>query len=123
MASYILKQGDSLKVEQAILETPAIDFTTATSLVCILFVGETEQKRYSLATKTNYGVLEVDNISTNQINLFIEREESALFTVGVLSGYLIAEFPNLDFPSSVENKSYTFNIGRVMAGKGLDEIL
>ena len=122
MAIYIFKQGDTQKVEKQVIEVPALDFSDATDIFCILSIGSTIQKRYSLNTRDNYGKLEVDNLINDQVNIFIDRNESINFGIGTLKGYLIVEWADAEFPSGKKTRSFDFTIGKVIVGEGLDII-
>jgi hypothetical protein len=117
---YIFKQGDSCKIERMITESVSVDFSSATDIFCILSIAGVVTQRYSLNTLDNYGKLEVDGVNKNQVNLFVDRSESINFGIGTLTGYLIAEFTDADFPSGKSTKSWKFSLGKVLEGEGLD---
>jgi hypothetical protein len=122
MAIYIFRQGETQKIIKIITEIPAVDFSTATEIFCILSIGGIVQQRYSLNTRQDYGKIEVGS-SNEIINILVERNESINFSEGVLNGYLIGEWINTDFPSGKETKSWKFILGKVIEGEGLDIII
>lgn len=119
----VFKQGDDSKIIIPIVETPAIDFNTAEDIKVILFIDTVEQKKYSLGQQTGYGVVEIDSVNANQLNVFVERDHSVNFAVGAVRAYILAKFQNAEFPDGNQVKSWELIVGRVMAGMALDEAL
>ena len=118
MASF--KQGDDYKLSVLVSVSPAVDFSTATEIHAILFVGSEELTKYSLIDKEGYGKLEVGS-SNNIVDIYIERAESKDFKAGQLSVNIQAVFENVDFPDGFETKNYDVNnTVRVLAGRALD---
>lgn len=122
MTPINFKQGEDVKITIEVTETPAISFATATSIKALLKVNGIEQKKYSLNTTTNYGILEVDTVPS-KINIFVDRTESATFPVGNVTIDIVAEVPNLDFPDGNQVREWNFNAGRVTVGSAKDEIM
>ena len=119
----IFKQGEDQIINVEITDTPAVDFTIATSIIVSLKVKKETQYKYSLNTKAGYGILQLVSGQANQLNVFVERVESSNFKEGALTAYITASFPNTTFPDGNEVKAWSMNIGRVRAGDDLDETL
>jgi hypothetical protein len=117
------RQGDDAIVPIVVTQTPSIDFTEAEDIIVSLYNGSDIQKKYSLNTKTDYGVVEVDGTDKNQLNVFVEREHSIDFSIGTLKAYVLAVFINAEFPDGKETKSWEITCARVTTGKALDEEL
>jgi len=125
MAIINFKQGeDKILSVEAPVESPVVDFTTATAIKAIFKIGGVEQKKYSLSPDATYGTLEVDGTNAAKINFFVERIDSANFAKGLISVNLVASFPNLDFPDGDQVREFAFsNIGRVLEGGAKDEVI
>ncbi len=117
------KQGESKAIELEVLSTPAPNFNTAEDIIAILFVGDTVQYRYSLNDKEAHGKLELVGESDTKVTIYVEREHSVAFDAGALTVNITASFPDDDFPEGLDVKSYDMKIGRILRGRGLDEII
>lgn len=121
MMTTSFKQGDDKKLNLVIADTPAIDFSDATDIRVLLFVGDKEQYKYSREDMADHGKLTVDGSDKNVLHVYVERENSVSFDVGSMSATVIAVFDNSEFPDELETKTWDLNVGRVLAGRGLDE--
>lgn len=117
------KQGEDVKITVSVTETPAINFSLATSIKAILKVNNIEQKRYSLNTITNYGDLAVNPTNNNEIDIFVERAESQNFPTGSVTIDLVAALPNITFPDGNQIREWNFNVGRCTVGAAKDETM
>jgi len=120
-----IRQGDDFQLDREIITNPITDFTTATKLIAILFIGTKEQKKYSIDTPpAGFGQVEVDGTNKDLLKIFIERADSKLFDVGLIDLYVLATFPNTAFPDNEETKSFEQKgILTIQVGKGLEEVL
>lgn len=117
MPTYKFKQGDDKKLELLMIKDElALDIQDAISVKANLVVNGKTQKVYSKTPTGEEGTLTVPISPVNQINLFIERDDSKLFVVG--SGYIdvLLAFEDLEFPDGnfVEN----ITVGRLQVTKG-----
>lgn len=124
MAATTFQQGEDQKISVQVIEAgAAVDISVCTNVKAILKVNNIEQKKYALVTETDHGTLSVDSTNTNQVNIFVERDESKNFPVGAITIILLCAFPDADFSDGVRVQEYKFSIGRVTIGEGLNEMI
>ena len=124
MADFSFKQGEDKKVSIGIVKNGvAVDLTTAINIKAILKVNSAEQKKYALTAETGFGTLEVDGTITNQVNIFVQREETKGFPVGNITVILLISFVDTDFTDGERVEELKFNVGRVSLGEGIDETM
>ena len=123
MALTKFRQGDDVKVRVQIIENPVIDFSTATDIRVVL-ITNTDKKiqwRYSLDAQPDHGTLEVDGTNKDTINVFVEREQSINFAIGILRAEVMANFTDSDFPDGSRTKTWNQMTAKVSEGQALDE--
>ncbi len=121
MADFSFKQGEDKKVIVEIIKNGAnVDVSAAPKIQAKLYVGTTEQKRYSLTPEADYGTLEVDGTDNWKVNIFLERADTKLWPVGIISIAVVVEFTDVTFPEGTRSEEYQFKVGRVLEGKGTD---
>jgi len=81
------------------------------------------QKRYAQIPETDHGNCEVDGSITNQVNTYVERDDSKNFPVGAVSICLLCSFPNVEFGDGIEVREFSFQVGRCSTGCGLDQLI
>lgn len=123
MASISVKQGEDRKLDVVVVDQPPVDFSTATELRVILFVGDREQAKYSKDALATYGKVTVDGTNKNTLHVYVERDDSVTFDVGSLSAHVIAVFVNTEFADGVQTETWDVTLGRVTVGRALDETL
>lgn len=124
MADFSFKQGEDKKVSLNVVKNGvAVDLTTAINIKAILKVNSVEQKKYALTAETGFGTLEVDGVVTNQVNIFIQREETKNFPIGNITVIMLISFVDTDFPDGERVEEIKFNVGRVSQGEGIDETM
>lgn len=124
MADFSFKQGEDKKVSIGIVKNGvAVNLTTAINIKAILKVNSAEQKKYALTAETGFGTLEVDGTITNQVNIFVQREETKGFPVGNITVILLISFVDTDFTDGERVEELKFNVGRVSLGEGIDETM
>jgi hypothetical protein len=122
MAATTFQQGEDQKLSVQVIENgAAVDVSGCTNIKAILKVNNVEQKKYALVQETDHGTLAVDATNSNQVNIFVERDESKNFPVGAITIILLAAFPDTDFSDGVRVQEYKFSIGRVAPGEGTNE--
>ncbi len=123
MATVNFNQGENVKLMLQVKDNGAnVDVSSAPKIKCVLKTNDgTIVKKYSNTAETDYGVLMVDSVNNYQINVFVEREESLLFPVGLLRATLIIAFIDVSFPNGERVKEYPFTIGWVYLGQAKDE--
>jgi hypothetical protein len=118
------KQGEDKKLSVQVIEGGvATDLTVCTNIKALLHVNNVIQSKYSLIPETDHGLLSVDALITNQANVFVERDDSKNYPVGAVTICLLCSFPNVEFSDGIEVREFKFQIGRVAAGCGIDEII
>lgn len=124
MAATTFKQGEDKKISVNVIENGVPkDLSVCTNVKALLHVNNALQKRYAQIPETDHGTCAVDGAITNQVNIFVERDESKNFPVGAVSIILLCSFPNVEFPDGIEVREYSFQVGRVAPGLGLNEII
>lgn len=118
------KQGEDKKISVNVIENGVpTDLSVCTNVKSLLHVNNVLQKRYALIPETDHGKAEVDGTTTNQVNTFVERDDSKNFPVGAVSIVLLCSFPNVDFIDGIEVREYKFSVGRTAPGEGINEII
>ena len=122
MADFSIKQGEDKKVMLTVTQGGSnIDVSTAPKIMAKLLIGGVFAKNYSLTPEADYGTLEVDGTNNYQVNLFIERADSKLFPVGIMTVALVVEFTDTSFPvTGTRTQEWAYTIGRVSVGQGID---
>lgn len=116
------KQGEDKKIPVIVIDDPAIDFTTADEVRIVLFVGTAEQDRFSIATIADHGKLTIDDTDKNKLYVFSERAKTVAYNAGSLAATVLATFANAAFPDGFETRTWDVsNVGRVLAGRALNE--
>lgn len=115
------QQGEDQKLSVLVIENGSpVDVSACANIKAILKVGGVEQKKYALVAETDHGTLLVDNTNNNQVNIFVTRDESKLFTAGSISIVLVCPFVDTSFPGNVRHQEYKFNVGRIIEGEAKD---
>ena len=118
------KQGEDKKLSVQVIEGGvATDLTVCTNIKALLHVNNVIQSKYALIPETDHGLLAVDALINNQANVFVERDDSKNYPVGAVTICLLCSFPNVEFSDGIEVREFKFQIGRVAAGCGIDEII
>lgn len=124
MAATTFQQGEDQKISVQVIEAgAAVDISVCTNIKAILKVNNIEQKKYALVPETDHGTLVVDGNNNNQVNVFVERDESKNFPVGAITVILLCAFPDPEFSDGVRVQEYKFSVGRVTIGEGLNEMI
>ena len=118
------KQGEDKKLSVLVIEGGvATDLSVCTNIKALLHVNNLVQSKYALIPETDHGMLAVDGVNINQVNIFVERDDSRNYPVGAVSICLLCSFPNVEFSDGIEVREFTFQVGRVAPGCGLNEII
>lgn len=121
MADYSFKQGEDKKILLVVSKDGThLDISAATKIMAKMLINDVFAKNYSLTPEADYGTLEVDGTNNFQVNLFVERSDSKIFPVGVISIALDIEFIDTTFPAGTRTEEYSFRVGRVLVGQGMD---
>ena len=124
MADYSFKQGEDKKISVSIVKNgSSVALNDCTNIKAILKVNNVEQKKYSVTHESGYGTLKVDTTNTNQLHIFVEREDSKTFPVGVVTLIVLPAFTDTEFDDGLRVEEFKFNVGRIMPGEGITEIL
>ena len=117
-------QGEDKKISVNVIEGGvATDLSVCTNVKALVKVNNVLQKRYAQIPETDHGQALVDGLTTNQVNIFVERDDSKNFPVGAVSVCLLCAFPNPEFVDGIEVREFTFQVGRVAPGCGINEII
>ena len=118
---FSFSQGTDKKISLLILEAGvALPLTGAISIKAVLYVGNVQQKIYSMQPSVGSGKLDVDSLVTNQVNFYIERIDSKNFPVGPMKVVVLVATTDSQFPDGDNTRAYTFNPGNVLRGDALD---
>lgn len=121
MADYSFKQGEDKKVSVIIVKSGTQeDVSGCPKIMAKVCIGTVEVKGYSLTPEADFGTLEVDGTNNYQINLFFEREDTKLWPTGVITVAVVVQFTDMTFPEGTRSEEYTFKVGRVLQGLGID---
>lgn len=122
--AVLFQQGEDKKISVNVIEDgSAVDLSVCTNVKALLQVNNVQQKRYSQIPETDHGKAEVDAGVNNQVNVYVERDDSKNFPVGAVSIVLLCAFPNPEFVDGIEVLEWKFNVGRVSLGEGINEII
>lgn len=123
-AAVTFKQGEDKKISVNVIELGVpMDVSGCTNIKAILKVNNVEQKKYALVPETDHGTLLVPTLPTNQIDIYVERDESRNFPVGAVTIIVLAAFPDVAFTSGERVEEYKFAVGRVAPGEGVNEVI
>ena len=121
---YSFKQGeDKTIVLEVLLAGAQVDVSTATKIKGNFNINGETAKIYALAPSANEGVIELEGVDNWKLNLFVERIDSKLFDVGVITIVLVIEFTDATYPDGNEVTEYEFSVGSVQEGKAKDIVL
>jgi len=124
---FKIKQGEDFVAEVVALDddNKKVVLTTATKLRARLTVRSQVLMNYldeTIETPiVGYGHCEIDSLVNTQLNIFITREQSALFPVGDIFCNILLEFPDTLLTS--KRVEYTYHIGSVEVGLMKDLVL
>jgi len=105
--NYTLKQGEDLLVEVGIVDATnqPVDISTATEILVEFIQNKIAFKaKYSLNTKTGYGDLTIDGLSTVVIKT--TRTESAQLQPGYVNVIVLVEMTDVDL--TVKRTEYQY---------------
>jgi hypothetical protein len=118
------KQGEDKKISVQVIENGLpTNLSPCTNIKVQLHVNNILQAKYSLIPETDHGLLEVDTLNNNQVNIYVERNESKNFPVGACTVCMLCAFPNPSFSDGIEVREFTFQVGRVAPGCGVNVII
>jgi hypothetical protein len=126
MAIKSFKQGEDVIVSLQILDKTgvAINLSSVPTIKALVKVNDQVQsKRYSLIPATGLGKLEVDNSITNQINVFLERAETASFPEGPVKLVTLISFTDSEFDDGDRTEEFSGIVGKCLLGEGKNEPL
>lgn len=122
--AVLFQQGEDVKISVNVIEGGApVDLSVCTNVKALVQVNNVLQKRYAQIPETDHGKAEVDGTTNNQVNIYVERDDSKNFPVGAVSVVLLCAFPNPEFTDGIEVLEYKFNVGRCSLGEGVNEII
>lgn len=125
MAIIQFKQGEDKKIPLTILENGvAKDVYDSLNIKVLLKIGDLVVAKYSNVVESGYGVCEAPDTSPyNIINVLVERSESKGFPTGKLYAIVLVAYTNGDFGDSTEVREFSIQIGSVLKGEGIEEII
>lgn len=122
--AVLFQQGEDVKISVNVIEGgSATDLSVCTNVKALVMVNNVLQKRYAQIPETDHGKAEVDAGTNNQVNIYVERDDSKNFPVGAVSVVLLCAFPNVEFTDGIEVREFKFNVGRCSLGEGINEII
>jgi len=122
----ILKQGEDSVASIQILDKSgvAVDLTAVPNIKAFIKVNGVEQsKRYALNPSTGVGTLTVNGTIDNQIDIVLEREETASYPEGIMRAIVLVSETDGTFGDGDKVTEYSANIGKVLIGEGKSEPL
>jgi len=120
-----IKQGEDKVLNILVTDSNgvAVNCDFATSIRCGLIVKNVILKKYLDPVKEDmidgYGEILLDSLKTNQLNIFLDREDSKLFPVGYLYASLLITFEDIDL--TYKTTEYTYLVGLIEKGVMKDE--
>lgn len=124
MADYSFKQGEDKKITVSVMKNGSpIELDQCPNVKAILKVNNVEQKKYSVTKESGFGTLKVDSSTKNLLHIFVEREDSKNFPVGMVTVIVLPAFTDAEFDDGIRVEEHKFNVGRVNPGEGYAEVL
>lgn len=122
----IIKQGEDSVVSLQIFDRSgvAINLSAMPGIKAFIKVNDIEQpKRYSLTPATGEGELDVNGTVTNQVDIILERTETAAYPIGIMKAVVLVSKTDSTFSDGNKVSEYSGKIGAVQLGEGKSEVL
>lgn len=120
---YTLYQGESIPISVYVIDdnsTP-VSCTSATSVVCSIYIKETEQISFQTGLTScianNFGYNNITSISGNTIQISLTRAETSKFCIGEMKAITFLTNPD---GTQIE---YSSVIGEVLKGYDKNKII
>lgn len=116
--STIIKQGQDYKAQVLVVDDQgaaiAVDSTVAGKVQLQTRIGSKVYKTYSTDPADNLPAIEVDDTTTNQLNLNLTSEETRAMAGGDLYADVVVFFTDADFADGTRSEHYSFKIGTIV---------
>lgn len=118
-----LKQGEAKIISlRVIKEGVAVDLSSCPNIKAIFSIDGVISNKYALVDETDYGKLTVNTTTTNQVDIVVERSQSANFPPGLLKVVLLIAYPDAAFADGERPEEEVFlNVARIQLGISKEE--